>query len=65
MNWLGEQLLGLGRTVSAATIKRRLQAVTPGEIRAAARDFFRSDRLSLALVSPLKKADRVEKQLRV
>jgi len=65
MNWLGEQLLGLGHFVSAASIKRRLQAVTPGEIRAAARDFFRSERLSLALVSPLKRPDRIEKQLRM
>jgi hypothetical protein len=53
MNWLGEQLLGYGRVMSPAQIKRRLRAVTAGEIRAAARDFFCPERLNLALVSPL------------
>ena len=53
MNWVGEQLLGYGRVYSPAGVKRRLGAVTAGEIRAAARDFFRPDRLNLALVSAL------------
>jgi len=54
MNWLGEQLTGYGRIFSPAAIKRRLQAVTPGQIRSVAREFFRPDRITLALVSPLK-----------
>ena len=54
MMWLGEQLLGYGKTIAPAEIKRRLGEVTAGEIRAAARDFFRPERLNLALVSPLK-----------
>jgi len=53
MNWLGEQLLGYGNILPPAQIKRCLRKVTAGEIRAAARDFFRPDRLNLALVSPL------------
>jgi predicted Zn-dependent peptidase len=53
MNWLGEQLIGYGRILLPAHIKRRLRQVTPGEIRAVARDFFRPERLNLALVSPL------------
>ena len=53
MNRLGEQLLGFGRILPAAQIKRRLRRVTPGDIRAAARDFLRPERLNLALVSPL------------
>ena len=53
MNWLGEQLLGYGKILRPAQVKRRLREVTAGEIRAAARDFFRPDRLNLALVSPL------------
>jgi len=65
MNWLGEQLLGYGRCLSASAIKRRLQAVTPAEIRAVARDFFRADRLNLAMVSPIKNADRLKRQLRM
>ena len=54
MNWLGEQLLGYGRIFRPAEVKRRTRKVTAGEIRAVARDFFRPDRLNLALVSPLK-----------
>jgi predicted Zn-dependent peptidase len=54
MNWLGEQLLGYGRIFRPAEVKRRMREVRAGEIRAAARDFFRPDRLNLALVSPLK-----------
>ena len=54
MNWVGEQLLGFGRIQRPAEIKRRLRAVTPADLRAAARDFFRPERLNLALVSPLK-----------
>ena len=65
MNWLGEQLLGFGRCFPAAGIKRRLRAVTPGEIRAVAEAFFRSERLSLALVSPLKNGEPLRRQLRM
>ncbi len=54
MMWLGEQLLGFGRITSPAEIKRRLDEITPTGIRAVARDFFRPDRMNLALVSPLK-----------
>jgi predicted Zn-dependent peptidase len=54
MNWLGEQLLGYGRIFQPAEVKRRIREVSAGEIRAVARDFFRPDRLNLALVSPLK-----------
>jgi predicted Zn-dependent peptidase len=59
MNWLGEQLLGYGRIFRPAEVKRRLREVTAGQIRAAARDFFRPERLNLALVSPLKSANRL------
>ena len=53
MTWLGEQLLGYGQVISPAAVKRRLSQVTAAEIRAVARDFFRSERLNLALVSPM------------
>lgn len=56
MTWLGEQLLGHGELIPAALTRERLAAVTPAQVRAAARDFFRPERLSLALVSPLKRA---------
>jgi predicted Zn-dependent peptidase len=54
MMWLGEQLFGYGHILPPAEIKRRLAKVRPSEIRAAARDFFRPERLNLALVSSLK-----------
>lgn len=64
MNWLGEQLLGYGKIFQPGEVKRRLRKVTAGEIRAAACDFFRPDRLNLALVSPLKTASRLANLLR-
>jgi predicted Zn-dependent peptidase len=64
MNWLGEQLLGYGRIFRPGEVKRRLREVTAGEIRAVARDFFRPDRLNLALVSPLNATNRLAKLLR-
>jgi predicted Zn-dependent peptidase len=54
MNFVGEQLLGYGNVIQPVEVKRRLMAVTTKEIRAVANDFFQSDRMSLALVSPLK-----------
>ena len=64
MNWLGEQLLGYGKIFQPAEVKQRLRAVTAGEIRAVARDFFRPERLNLALVSPLKTDARLVRLLR-
>jgi predicted Zn-dependent peptidase len=55
MMWLAEQMLGYGKTVPPEEIKRQLVAVKPNDLRAVAREFFRSDRLSLALVSPLER----------
>jgi predicted Zn-dependent peptidase len=54
MNWIGEQWFGHGRIVHPGEIKRRLRLVTAREVNAVARDFFHSDRLNLALVSPRK-----------
>jgi predicted Zn-dependent peptidase len=61
MNWLGEQLLGYGRIFQPREVKRRLREVTAGDLRAAARDFFRPERLNLALVSPLNTTNRLVK----
>lgn len=54
MMWIGEQILGYRKIIPAARIKERLGQVTVSEIRAVAREYFRPERLSLALVSPLK-----------
>ncbi len=64
MNWVGEQWLSYGRVVRVEDFKRRLEKVSAAEIRAVARDFFRPDRMNLAVVSPLKSASPFEKFLR-
>jgi predicted Zn-dependent peptidase len=64
MNWVGEQLIGYGRIISPAQLKRRLRAVTAPEIRAVARDFFRPERLNLALIGPLRSDRAVATLLR-
>ena len=60
MTWLGEQYLGYGKVVSPEEVKNRIAEVKPSEIRAVARDFFRPDRLNLAVVSPLKNLRAIE-----
>lgn len=54
MMWLAEQMLGYGRTVPPSRIKQCLSAVKASDIRAVAADFLKPERMSLALVSPLK-----------
>jgi len=63
MMWLGEHLLGHGKIVQPAKIKRRIARITPSEIRHVANDFFQRDRLNLALVTPLKRGDRLRAML--
>jgi predicted Zn-dependent peptidase len=63
MMWLGEQYLGYGKVIPPDEVKQHLAQVTPSQVRASARDFFRADRLSLALVTPLKDAAPFEKVL--
>lgn len=55
MNWVGESLLGYGKIVPPNDVKERLASVTPCDVRAVARDLFRPERITLALVSPLEK----------
>jgi predicted Zn-dependent peptidase len=64
MNWVGETLLGYGRIVPPAQTRDRLAAVTASLVRAAPRDFFRPERLTLALVSSLEKGEPLERLLR-
>jgi predicted Zn-dependent peptidase len=63
MMWVGEQWLGYGKIFPPDQVKRRLRAVTAAEIRASAREIFRPDHLTLALVSPLKSAAGLDKML--
>ena len=65
MSWLGEQLISFGQIVSPSLVRERLGAVTPAQVRSAAKDFFRPERMSLALVSPLQRMPfRVESVFR-
>lgn len=64
MNWLGEQVLGYGRIMPPTEIKHQLRKVSAAQIRAVARDFFRPERLNLALVSPLSSSKRLARWLR-
>jgi predicted Zn-dependent peptidase len=59
MNWIGEQWLGYGNILRPDQVKARLLKVTASEIRTVAREFFRPDRLNLAVVSPLKSVKRL------
>jgi predicted Zn-dependent peptidase len=63
MMWVGEQWLGYGKISPPDEVKRRLSEVPAGRVRAAAREFFRPERFSLALISPLKSARGLEKLL--
>jgi predicted Zn-dependent peptidase len=61
MMWLGEQFIGYGKVESPVELKSKLSHVTAAQVSAAARDFFQADRMNLALVTPLKSAERLEK----
>jgi len=64
MNWIGESLLAYGRILKPHDMKQRLASVTASEVRHAARDFFRPERLNTAIISPLEKSLGLEKLLR-
>jgi predicted Zn-dependent peptidase len=63
MMWLGEQVLTYGDVMDPTAVKRKLAAVTAAAVRNAARDFFRPERLNLALVSPLRSAEPLRRRL--
>jgi predicted Zn-dependent peptidase len=55
MTWVGESILAYGKILAPRVVKDRLSNVTSTAVRDAARDFFRPERLNLALISPLEK----------
>ena len=63
MMWLGEQYLGYNKVEPPRELKSKLAKVTAAEVRNAAKDFFQPANLNLALVSPLKKSDRLHRLL--
>jgi predicted Zn-dependent peptidase len=52
--WTAEHILSYKRIFTASEINLCLREVRPSQIRDAARDFFRPERMSLALVGPIK-----------
>jgi len=64
MMWLGDQLIGYGKIIPPAQIKKRLSEVNPAQIRAVAREFLRPEHMNLALVSPLKSDAGLARMLR-
>lgn len=63
MMWLGDHLLGYGQVPEPAVIKRRLAQIRARDLCAVARDFFRPERVNLALVSPLRSARHLRRWL--
>lgn len=61
MMWLGDHLLGYGKVLSPAEIKKRVSQVTVAQVRQVAREFLRPQNLSLAMVSPLKSDKGLER----
>jgi predicted Zn-dependent peptidase len=57
---LGEQLLGFGRVIPQEDVVKRLRAVRASDLRRTMSDFLRPERMSLALVSPLKDGRGIE-----
>jgi len=54
MMWLGDHLLGYGKIQSPSEVKKRVAQVTAAQVRQVAREFLRPERVSMAMVSPLK-----------
>jgi len=63
MMWIGENLLSYGKINRPDEVKRHLTEVRASQIRAVARDFFRPERMNLALVSPMKKNPSLQRIL--
>jgi predicted Zn-dependent peptidase len=65
MNWVGEQLLAYGKVIPPKDAKQRIAEVKPAQVRAVAREFFKPERMSLAVVSPLKEDGNLKRILRM
>lgn len=63
MMLLGEHWLGYGRVPVADEVKAAFDAIRPSDLGAVARDFFRPEHFSLALVGPRKRSDDLARVL--
>jgi predicted Zn-dependent peptidase len=65
MMYLGEQLLGYGNLMLPSEIKDKLHKVTPLAIRQMATRYLSPDRLNVALVTPVKNSQSLERLLKL
>ena len=65
MTWLGEGLMSTGTAASPTALKQRIRRVTVEQVNAVARDFLRSERMTMALVTPRKGDRDLERYLRL
>lgn len=61
---LGESWLGFGRIIDPLETKREIMAVEPKDVRSVARDYFRPERLSLAVITPRPPRESLQEILR-
>ncbi len=62
-SWIGSQELTYGEIKTPEEVMAKIEAVTIDDVQALSSELFRSDRLSLALVSPLSESEPYEKLL--
>ena len=62
-SWIGSQELTYGEIKTPEEVMAKIEAVTIHDVQALSSELFRSDRLSLALVSPLSESEPYEKLL--
>jgi predicted Zn-dependent peptidase len=63
MMWVGEHMLGYGKIFDPEQVKARLSKVTTADIRQVSNQFLVPNRFNLALISPVKSANGLEKML--
>jgi predicted Zn-dependent peptidase len=67
MVWLGEKIMSGEKHYRPAQTLKYIESVGPEDVSEAAKDIFKTDRLSLALIGPLKgeSTDKIKKLLRL
>ena len=60
MIWMGESLIGYRRILDPAEIEKKMMAVTPEAVSAAARQCFDRKKLGVAVIGPMKDKKQVE-----
>ena len=63
--WYGIQEAVTGKILTVSDVTRAIEAITVDDLKRVARDIFTSPKLNLALVGPVKKADKIEDLLKL